>query len=82
MLDVDLTVGNSTIIKFGGYDTSQMTSDGYYTYDTSLNWEIKTEHIYWGSYQFNSAGRNVQFTPDYPFMYAGSNDFLDLIGKL
>jgi hypothetical protein len=50
MLDVDLTVGNSTIIKFGGYDTSQMTSNGYYTYDTSPNWEIKTEHIYWGSY--------------------------------
>ncbi len=27
MLDIDLTMGNSSIVKFGGYDTSQIDGD-------------------------------------------------------
>jgi hypothetical protein len=27
MLDIDLTMGNSSIVKFGGYDQSQIDGD-------------------------------------------------------
>ena len=59
-----------------------MTSEGYKVYATTGNWELTTFRIYWGSTQFNTIGRKIQFTPDYPFMYVGSNDFTELKSKM
>jgi hypothetical protein len=77
MLDVDLKMGNNSIVKFGGYDESQVDGE-LNVFNTKQNSYDLTNpaSIFWGNSPLPS--RNIRFTPDYPFMYVGSEDYKTL----
>jgi len=71
MLDVDLTKGNSSIVKFGGYDTTGLTSP-LMVFNTSHpgQWILQADTISYGD-ENNNIASNVDFvfSADKFFLY-------------
>ena len=84
MLDIDLTMGNSSIVKFGGYDQSQIDGDINVFKTNDQDYGL-TGSVKWGSFPFSAAAsysRGIYFTPEYPFTYLGVVDFNFLVLKM
>lgn len=53
MLNIDLTMGNNTIIKFGGYDESQISGD-ISVIEADINtYTLNSRVIYWENMPLN-----------------------------
>jgi len=78
MLNIDLTLGNSSVVKFGGYDESALKGEmNIFSTTTTDAWMLTAKGFSFGGNDDNtsqSEPRHVVFSPDKPFLYLPPTD--------
>jgi hypothetical protein len=79
MLNVDLTLGNSSVIQFGGYDSTALKagSGGLKIFNVTHGdqWMLTASGFAFGNDEdTKDEARHVVFSPDKPFLYLPPTD--------
>ena len=79
-LNIDLTLGNSSVVKFGGYDESALKGElNIFSTTTTDAWMLTAKGFSFGGNDDNTwqnEARHVVFSPDKPFLYLPPTDMM------